>query len=103
MICIRSAFVASLAASAALAAGFPGAAASAAVSAAGTLGPCATGTAPEGQGGPAGTATQICMGAGGGASVGPSIGQIATVVGPAINGAPVIGTSIVTAGNAVGG
>ena len=100
---IRRAFVASLVATAALAVGVPTAGASAAEDFVGALGPCSTYAGPEGQGGTAGTVTQICMGAGGVADVGASIGQIATVVGPRIDGSPVIGTSIVSAGDVASG
>jgi hypothetical protein len=45
---------------------------------------------------------QQCLGAGL-SFVGPSIGQIATVIGPTIIGPAVVGTSIQSAGNAAVG
>jgi hypothetical protein len=101
MILIRTACVTSLAVTAALALGVQAAGASAAENfTTSTLdGPCATYTGPEGQGGAAGINNQICIGAGG-AAIGESIGQVATIAGPTISGSAVIGTSIVAAGDA---
>jgi hypothetical protein len=66
------------------------------------LGACSTATGTEGQGSTAGNRPQVCQGAGGLSFIGPSVGQIASVVGPTIIGPAVIGTSIVSAGNASG-
>jgi hypothetical protein len=96
---IGTAFVASLAATAALAVSVPAAGASATANLVTEVGPCATTTYPEGQGGAAGTNNQICVGAGA-VSVGESIGQVATVAGPSITGSAVIGNSIVALGDA---
>jgi hypothetical protein len=84
----RRAFLISLAAAAALAVGAPAAGAESFSSA---LGPCSSAVGPAGQGGPGGTNNQVCMGSGV-ATVGASIGQIATVTGGS-------GASIVAAGN----
>jgi hypothetical protein len=88
MFAIRSALLTLPAVVAALAAGAPAAGAASFDSA---LGPCTSESGPAGQGGPGGTTNQICMG-GGVATIGPSIGQIATVTGGS-------GASIVAAGN----
>jgi hypothetical protein len=84
----RMPLVAALAATAALAVGAPAAGAE-------VVGPCGTSTI-DGQGRTGGTATQMCAGAGP-SFTGPSIGQIATVVGPTIVSPG--GISIVSAGN----
>jgi hypothetical protein len=55
-----------------------------------------------GQGGTAGTENKICQGSGL-VFVGPSVGQIATVIGPTIIGPAVIGTTVVSAGNVAAG
>jgi hypothetical protein len=60
-------------------------------------GPCAT-TTQDGQGRTGGTATQVCSG-GGLTFIGPSVGQIATVIGPTILGPGFVANSIVSAGN----
>jgi hypothetical protein len=99
MIPIRRAVVTSLAI-AALAVGAPVASAGAADDPTATLAPCGTTLGPEGQGGTAGTENHVCIGSGV-ATIGPSIGQIATLVGPTITGGPV-GSVIVAAGNAAG-
>jgi hypothetical protein len=65
-------------------------------------GACDTNRVTEGQGGTAGTQNQVCQGSGL-SFIGPSIGQIANVMGPTIVGPAVIGTLIVSAGNAAGG
>jgi hypothetical protein len=67
----------------------------------GPAGPCSTVSPHSGLGATAGTATQVCMGAGL-AFVGPQIGQIATVIGPTIIGPAVVGSVVVSAGNGVG-
>jgi hypothetical protein len=102
LIAIRRAVVASLAAAAALAVAGPVADAGAAGIITSTLGPCGTTAGPEGQGGPGQTNNQICMGSGL-LSVGPSSGQVARVVGPTVAGEAVIGTLIVSAGDAAAG
>jgi hypothetical protein len=61
------------------------------------VGPCGTLTA-DGQGGTAGVENRICVGSGL-VFVGPSVGQVASVMGPTIIGPAVIGTSVVSAGN----
>jgi hypothetical protein len=61
-------------------------------------GPCATASPFDGQGRVGGINNQICMGAGL-AFVGPSVGQIASVIGPTIIGPAVVGVLIVSAGN----
>jgi hypothetical protein len=67
-----------------------------------SLGACNNTTGPEGQGAVAGNRPQVCQGAGGLSFIGPSIGQVASVIGPTIIGPAVIGSSIVSAGNASG-
>src|SRR5258708_17072120 len=52
----------------------------------------------EGQGATAGTENKICQGSGL-TFIGPSLGQAATMVGPTFVGTPLIGTSVVSAGN----
>jgi hypothetical protein len=56
-----------------------------------------TSTAGQGQGGTGGTTSQHCLGAGL-SFTGPSIGQIATVIGPTIISPAVVGASIVVSG-----
>jgi hypothetical protein len=113
---LRSHFVGALAAAAALAAGPPAAGASTASS--GEF-PVATGFAPypdaaiggnvipgacgnavagENQGRTGGNDIEACVGAGL-SFIGPSIGQIATVIGPTTISPAVVGGSIVSAGN----
>jgi hypothetical protein len=101
MIHIRSAFVTSLAVTAALAVGVPAAGAAVVPDAPGTSGPCAAPTA-DGQGGNAGTNSQVCVG-NGSATVAPAVGQISTVTGPTITGPATIGTSVVSAGEVAAG
>jgi hypothetical protein len=104
-ISIRGGLLASLAITVALAVGapvaeatpfpattFPGAGFNA-----GVAGACGRSSA-EGQGATGGVTDQQCLGAGL-AFAGPSIGQIATVIGPTIIGPAVIGTSVQSAGN----
>ena len=62
-----------------------------------TTGGCQTVAGPEGQGGTAGTDTQVCSG-GGVTTIAPAVGQTADVVGPVITG-PMNGVVIVAAGN----
>jgi hypothetical protein len=64
-------------------------------------GPCGRPTV-DGQGSVGGVNDQVCQGAGLTFN-GPSIGQIATVIGPTIIGPAVVGTSIQSAGNAAVG
>jgi hypothetical protein len=54
----------------------------------------------EGQGGTAGTQPQVCMGSGL-SFIGPSVGQVATVIGPTTIG-PAQVNAVVSAGNANG-
>jgi len=61
-------------------------------------GPCGSATGNEGQGRTGGNDYQVCMGTGL-SFIGPSVGQIATVVGPTIIGPAFVGTSVVSAGN----
>jgi hypothetical protein len=96
MIHIRSAFVTSLAVTAVLVVGVPAAGASAAQDLPLATGPCGTATA-DGQGGNAGTNSQVCVGTGN-ATIAPAVGQIATVNGPTITGSATIGTSVQSAG-----
>lgn len=56
----------------------------------------------EGQGGTGGTENKICQGAGL-VFVAPSVGQVATVVGPTIIGPSQVGTVVVSPGNVVAG
>jgi hypothetical protein len=63
-----------------------------------TAGPCGAATGPHGQGAVGGTSNQVCMGAGL-SFIGPSIGQIATVIGPTIISPGFVGNVIVSAGN----
>lgn len=56
----------------------------------------------EGQGAPGGTENKICQG-GGVVFVGPSVGQVATVIGPTIIGPSQVGTVVVSPGNVVAG
>ena len=63
-------------------------------------GPCAT-TSQEGQGPTGGTASQVC-----GSTltfIGPSIGQIASVIGPTIIGPAAIGNVVVSGGTGTAG
>jgi hypothetical protein len=66
------------------------------------LGPCSTARGPEGLGSTGAVEPSACVGAGL-SFIGPSIGQIATVIGPTIIGPAVIGTLIVSGGAAAGG
>jgi hypothetical protein len=116
MICIRRPFVAALAAMAALAVATP--VASASVFPTATLpfsadpsaiggntslaGPCGSSRPTAGQGDTGHVANQVCQGAGL-SFIGPSIGQISTVVGPTIIGPAVIGNLITSSGDAAGG
>ena len=63
-------------------------------------GPCGIDNAQL-QGDTGGTNNQVCMGAGL-AFIGPSIGQVATVIGPTIIGPAVVGSINVGAGNIAG-
>jgi hypothetical protein len=105
---IRRAFLAALAVTVALAVGAPAAGASplpvapfpVALAGAGynaVAGPCGR-PAAEGQGSTAGVNAQVCQGTGL-SFTGPSVGQVATVIGPTIIGPAFVGTSIVSAGS----
>jgi hypothetical protein len=61
-------------------------------------GPCGRPTAGQGQGGNGTVSNQTCQGAGL-TFIGPSIGQIATNIGPTIIGPAFVGSSIVSSGN----
>jgi hypothetical protein len=67
-----------------------------------TSGACDTTRITEGQAATGGVQSQVCQGSGL-SFIGPSVGQVATVMGPTIIGPAVIGTLIVSAGNAAGG
>jgi hypothetical protein len=64
--------------------------------------PCSAAHGGDGVGSTGGTTSVVCQG-GGLIFIGPSIGQIANVIGPTIIGPAVIGNVIVSAGNGVGG
>jgi hypothetical protein len=68
---------------------------------AGAPAPCGRATA-NGQGSTGTADPQVCQGAGL-VFVGPSTGQIATVIGPTIIGPAVIGSSVVSAGHTIVG
>jgi hypothetical protein len=113
---LRSHFVGALAATATLAAGAPAAGASTASSdqfpgatalapypgtaTGGNVipGPCGNAVAGENQGRTGGNDIEACVGAGL-SFIGPTIGQIATVIGPTTISPAVVGGSIVSAGN----
>jgi hypothetical protein len=61
-------------------------------------GACTTITGNEGQGRTGGNDNQVCLGAGL-SFIGPSTGQIATVIGPTIISPAFVGNVIVSAGN----
>jgi hypothetical protein len=61
-------------------------------------GPCATGDTPSQQGATGGTTNSICQGSGV-VFVAPSVGQVATVMGPTIIGPSNVGTVVVSAGD----
>jgi hypothetical protein len=64
---------------------------------------CGTSSGRDGQGGTAGTANVVCLGAGL-VFIGPSTGQIATVIGPTIISPGFVGNVVVSAGNgSIGG
>jgi hypothetical protein len=65
-------------------------------------GPCGISVGPQGQAGTGGTSYQNCLGAGL-VFNGPSIGQVASVIGPTIIGPGVAATVVVSAGNGVAG
>jgi hypothetical protein len=66
-------------------------------------GPCGRPIGAEGEGSTGEVTNQACLGAGL-SFIGPSTGQIATVIGPTIIGPAVVGVSIVSAGDSsVGG
>jgi hypothetical protein len=112
MIPPRRSLVAALVATAPLAAGAPAATASTpvpiltpsgvpfspGVGNVGTAGACARSSGNEGQGGTGEASNQVCMGAGL-TFIGPSSGQIATVIGPTIIGPAFVGALVVSAGN----
>ncbi|HEY2704980.1 MAG TPA: hypothetical protein VGL20_14940, partial [Candidatus Dormibacteraeota bacterium] len=56
----------------------------------------------EGQGATAGTENKVCQG-GGLVFIGPSLGQVAAVIGPTIIGPAQVGTAVVSAGNVAAG
>jgi hypothetical protein len=60
--------------------------------------PCATGDTPELQGQVGGTSNSVCQGSGL-SFIGPSVGQVATVMGPTIIGPSNVGTVVVSAGD----
>jgi hypothetical protein len=66
------------------------------------LAPCTLAVAPQVQAGTAGTINQACLGSGL-SFIGPSIGQVAAVIGPTIIGPVFLGNSVVAAGNAAAG
>jgi hypothetical protein len=94
MISSRKLVAAAVAALAALAVAAPVAGASAPT----TTGSCATATALGVAAQPGGNQTLVCVGAGP-VFVGPSVGQIATVMGPIIIGPTFIGALGVSAGS----
>jgi hypothetical protein len=98
---LRRAFATSLVAAALAVAASP-AVAGAVEYPTGAIGPCNSVVGPAGQAGTAGTENQVCIGAGA-ATVGPSVGQIATVAGPTITGPALVGAVVVAAGNAAVG
>jgi hypothetical protein len=61
------------------------------------VGPCGT-ISDEGQGRASGNEASVCQGAGL-AFIGPSVGQLATIVGPTIISPGFVGTVILTTGN----
>jgi hypothetical protein len=61
-------------------------------------GACGLTIVGQGQGGNGNTHSQACLGAGL-SFIGPSIGQIATVIGPTIIGPAFVGNSVVSAGS----
>lgn len=64
---------------------------------AGSFGPCSRSSA-EGQAGTGTISNQVCQG-GGLSFVGPSLGQVASVIGPTIIGPTSVGSVVVSAGN----
>jgi hypothetical protein len=64
------------------------------------MGPCGTPTGSEAQAGTGGTSQQACLGAGD-SYLGWSVGQIASVIGPAAAGPG--SNTVVSAGNGVAG
>jgi hypothetical protein len=66
-------------------------------------GPCSSAEGGDGRQGSTGSVLNVACAGGGLVFIGPSIGQVATVIGPTIIGPAVIGSVIVSAGNAVGG
>jgi hypothetical protein len=65
-------------------------------------GPCANGDVPSQQGPTGGTGTNVCQGSGL-VFVAPSVGQVATVIGPTIIGPATVGNAIVSAGDVAAG
>jgi hypothetical protein len=63
---------------------------------------CGATSASQGNGSVGGTASQICLGAGGLSYVGPSIGQISSIVGPTVIG-PSVGVTVIQSAGNVGG
>lgn len=77
--------------------------AAAGANAAGDGGVCGSSSAQQGGNGPVGgTAAQVCLGAGGLSFVGPSVGQISSIVGPTIIG-PAVGVTVIQSAGNVGG
>jgi hypothetical protein len=64
--------------------------------------PCATGDTPQQQGPVGGTANSVCQGSGL-SFIGPSVGQVATVIGPTVIGPATIGNAIASAGDVAAG
>jgi len=98
MIPIRTAFVTSLAVTAAFAVGVPSAGAGVVGGGGSAIGSCGLAEGAMVIGGTAGTDNQVCVGAGN-TAIGPSVGQGATVVGPTITAPATIGASIESAGD----
>jgi hypothetical protein len=64
--------------------------------------PCGTGDTPSEQGAVGGTTSSVCQGSGL-SFIGPSVGQVATVIGPTVIGPATVGNAIVSAGNVIAG
>jgi hypothetical protein len=78
-------------------AGFPAVSAAVPAAAGQAVGPCGT-ISDEGQGRASGNEASVCQGSGL-AFIGPSVGQLATIVGPTIISPGFVGTVILTTGN----
>jgi hypothetical protein len=66
-------------------------------------GPCSSAEGGDGRQGSTGSVLNVICSGGGLTFIGPSVGQIASVIGPTIIGPAVIGSIVVSAGNAIGG